>query len=221
MSESPSPSNYSDNDNESIFSVADASDSYDAMAEFFNSPTLPSEDQKRMAFQEALLEQYNNYIENFYALKDLSKLILARINNEDPHSQRELDESNKLSEENKNRLVDYYTDMLKDITKYEELLNNFNELDNILIKHKGAYRLASKFSKSEVPTSAAIKTAFDFLKSSSLSPKENLYRRQLLGSGKRSAKKSTKRKQHKSKKSTKRKQRKSKKSYKHRKSHRR
>jgi hypothetical protein len=205
MSESPSSSDYrdsdsySDSDNESIFSVVNDNDTSGVMAELFNSPTSPSEEQKRMAFQEALLEQYNNYIDNFYALKDLSKLILARINNEDPISQEELDERNKLSETNKNRLVDYYTDMLKDINKYEELLSNFNNLDNILIKHKGAYRLASTFSKSEVPTSAAIQTAFDFLKSKGLSPKESLYKRQLLGSGKRSAKKSTKRKQRKSK----------------------
>ena len=196
MSESPSPSSYRDSDNESIFSVIDSSS-------LFNSPKLPSEEQRRIAFQEALLEQYNNYIENFYTLKDLSKLILARINNEDPHSNQDLDESEKLSEVNKNRLIDYYTDMLKDINKYEELLNDFNNLDNILLKHKGAYRLASSFSKSEVPTSAAIKTAFDFLKSKNLSPKEINYKKQLLGSGKHSAKKSTKRKQRKSKKSKK------------------
>lgn len=204
MSESPSPSNYRGSDNESIFSVIDSANPNDSsyqIASFFDSPRLPSEEQRRIAFQETLLEQYNNYIENFYALKDLSKLILARINNEDPHSNRELEESKKLSEGNKNRLVEYYTDMLKDINKYEELLNNFDNLDNILLKHKGAYRLASTFSKNEVPTSAAIKTAFDFLKSKTLSPKETNYKKQLLGSGKRSAKKSTKRKQRKSKKS--------------------
>ena len=201
------PSAYRDSDSnydqfrESIYTLPEQSNRSVFFDSIFSSPALPNKEQRRDAFRQALLEQYNDYIDKFYELKDLSDLILARINNEDPKTGSTLD--NALTDQDKNRLVNYYTNMLKDISKYEDLLQNFNEMDDITLKHRGAYRLASKFIKNEVPSTAEINKAFEFLKSKSLSPQERRIRQQLVG-GKKSAKKSYKRKPKKSAKKSKR-----------------
>jgi hypothetical protein len=155
---------------------------------YFNDPQ-----ERRNVYKQALMEKYNSYIDKFFYLEQMSEDALSRINNEDPKTRQDLPESNKLSDSEKDKLINYYSELKKDLNKFETTLQYFDELDNIILKHQGAVRLAATFGKDKIPSPDAISKAFIFLTSPVLSPQEKLFKRQLLGAGKRKSKKSAKR----------------------------
>lgn len=119
--------------------------------------------------------QFNRPKQLMY-LDNLSKEMLARINNRDLKTDKRLSSELKLSEIDRNRLVNYYNELLNDIYKIKHQKVNENEIRSIFLKYT-SYELATFFESGKilqkVPKQSSINKVFEFLTTStSLSPKE-------------------------------------------------
>ena len=150
--------------------------------------------------KDTLTQRYSEYVDKLFELENDAKIILARHNNKDLLGDS-LDPKYKLSDREKNILLDHYQDLKKEINKYRNLLYPNKQLDDIYEKnkiYKGAYRLASLFKpQGYVLSPSELVKATNFLLSPDLSETELSLKNQILrGSGKykKSAKRSYRKK---------------------------